>query len=106
MQNLARFNIPPMILGSFQYPDKTISFRKPIILIPELDESQRLLVLEYPNINLHVFSETFEGLRADLYGMIESLWELYAKVPGETLTEDARDLKCRLLCYLREDPKR
>jgi hypothetical protein len=103
VEDISRIDLSPVTLDSFRYPKRIISFRKSVCIVPELDESKQLLVLEYPFLNLHVFSESREGLLRDLHGMIEALWELYAKAADETLSEDAQDLKCRLMDSLRED---
>jgi hypothetical protein len=82
-----------------------LRFRKPLAITPELDaESQQWLVLEQPELNIHVVAATREGLVEELQSHIAMLWDEYAADDASNLSPMALDLRARLLAAIEEGP--
>ena len=79
-------------------------FLKPLQLTPEHDETQQLYCLEEQDLGIDVYAYTRDQLDVELKEQIAFLWDDYAQVPGEELTDAAIRLKQNLLAAVREVP--
>jgi hypothetical protein len=87
----------PLTLSRISMPGRTLSFRKPLTLIPTVDDSGQLLCLEHPPLGIHVFAESRDELQRALEDELDLLWRNYALVSDlTTLTPAAAELGVRL----------
>ncbi|MDR2427079.1 MAG: hypothetical protein LBD46_07900 [Endomicrobium sp.] len=76
--------------------------KRQLILTPKLDETEQLYLIENPSIGLELFAYTRQELYNDIKLDICYLWEEYAKVDDDILSEDAKKLKTNLLDAFKE----
>jgi len=80
-----------------------LRFRKPLAIIPELDaESRQWMLLEQPDLNIHVVAATREALIEELQSHIAMLWDEYAADDASNLSPTALKLRARLLAAIEE----
>lgn len=84
------------------YTDKTLKFKYPFILTPELDETEQLYIIENSDLGIDLFAYTRAELLESLKEHILSLWEEYAQESDDNLTKDALILKNNLLKLIEE----
>lgn len=60
------------------------------------------LHIEFPKLNINIYSKTVGGLQKDLYTEIKFLWKEYALEKDRKLSLEARELKQRLLSVFQE----
>ncbi len=100
--NIQEIDLSPIELDCIDYEKKKLRFKERLILKPELDDSGQLYTISYPKFNLETFAytrqEIIDGVKSD----ITFLWDTYAKVTDEELTEGALELKRRLLLNIEE----
>lgn len=97
-------DLTPFYLQSIEYNGRTFEFLKPLQLTPEHDETQQLYCLEEQDLGIDVYAYTRDQLDVELKEQIAFLWDDYAQVPGEELTDAAIRLKQNLLAAVREVP--
>ena len=102
VQDIRELDLSPFYLKEFHFEERTIRFRSPLKLQPELDESQQLICLEYLELGIDVYAFTREELVELLESEIEFLWRMYALADDERLTLKAAELKHNLLNTLEE----
>lgn len=74
-----------------------LKFKVPLILEPQLDESEQLISVKDPSIGLDVWAWNKEDLILEIHEQILMLWKEYAMANPENLTSDACNLKEKLL---------
>jgi hypothetical protein len=74
----------------------------PLVLTPELDETNQLYCLINPDLGVDVYAYTRDQLDLELKEQVAFLWDSYVLSPDEELTESALTLKKNLLAAVRE----
>ncbi len=78
--------------------DRKLRLKMHLVLTPEMDEeSKQLLVVEEPQIGLHVFAYTRDELIHEINDQIFMMWDEYANADVDELELDARQLRESLL---------
>jgi hypothetical protein len=96
----AAFEITEIVRGA-----TVLRFRKPLAITPELDaESRQWLLLEQPDLNIHVVAARREALMEELHCHIAMLWDEYAADDAGNLSPMALELRARLLAAIEEVP--
>ena len=90
--DLSPFNLSEVVGQSL-----TVRWRKPLSLVPQLSDTQQLLCLQYPQLDIDVFAATRAELQAELKEQVLMLAEEYALAEDTILSQPARELKQRLL---------
>lgn len=93
-------DLSPFELSEVPYQSGRLRVRSPLVLMPNLDESQQLLVIDDDRLGIHVYAHTRELLQQELQSQLVVLWEEFACERDEVLTAEARALKERLLQLL------
>jgi hypothetical protein len=93
-------DLSPFEVVEVPYKAGQLRFHTPKVFSPRLDESQKLLIIEDDHLNLHVYGSTREQLLDELWLQLIVLWEEYACERDEVLTDEALQLKARLLRVL------
>ncbi len=83
-----------------QLADYILRLGEPLVLTPELDESQQLMCLVYPSLGVDVCALTRDELDEALVLEIDGLWRNYAKADDGELTPAATELKRGLLARM------
>lgn len=95
-------DLAPFVLREVEFQGLRLRFRQPRVIAPKLDESQQLILLEDPVLNLSAHaclrSELFDEVRACLH----MLWTDYAQEDDAKLEPEAGALKQRLLATIEE----
>lgn len=73
-------------------------------LQPQLDETSQIFLLEDRDLGIDLAEETRADMEDALRHLLPILWTDYAQAPDAELTEDARELKRRLLAAFTEVP--
>lgn len=91
---------PDFVLRDVGFKGLKLRFRQPKIIVPKLDESQQLILLEDTKLNLSAHA----CLRADLFEEVRAclhmLWTEYALEDDAKLEPEALALKQRLLAAI------
>ncbi|GAB1545156.1 hypothetical protein NUACC21_78320 [Scytonema sp. NUACC21] len=83
--------------------DKKLRLKTHLLLTPEMDEeSGQLLVVEEPEIGLHVFAFTRDELIHEINDQMLMMWDEYVNANVDELALDARQLRESLLEKLEE----
>jgi len=93
-------DLSPIEFDYIDCGDKKLSFKNRLVLTPELDDSEQLYTISYPKFKLESFAYTRQEMVESIKSDLIVLWEEYAKVADEELTEGALELKNSLLCQL------
>jgi len=100
--SIQEIDLSPIDFNDIDYGEKKLHFKDSFILTPTLDNSEQLYTINYPELGLELFSYTRQEITNDVKSDIVYLWEEYAKVEDDTLTEDAKILKKKLLSAIEE----
>lgn len=95
-------DLAPFVLRDVEFKALKLRFRQPKVIVPKLDESQQVIVLEDAELNLSAHA----SLRADLFDEVRAclhmLWTEYAREDAAKLEPEALALKQRLLAAIEE----
>lgn len=83
----------PVEISEFNKSNKRFYFKQPIRLVPHLDESKQLYLLEYPKLGLDISVFTRAELKDEIEEQLVFLWEEYAQESDDKLTTLAVELK-------------
>jgi hypothetical protein len=100
--DIMNVNLSAFQLSEFRYTGRTLRFRRPVELIPSLDDSRQVLYLECERLGIDVHASTREELDLLLWEEIDVLWRNYALEDARNLTPDAQQLKRNLLEAIEE----
>ncbi len=94
-------NIQPLDLSDFSVSEvscgaSVLRFRSPMVLTPQLSDSQQFLMLHHDELDIDVIAQTREELLAELNEQIGLLWKEYALEDDSKLSKTASQLKLRL----------
>ncbi|MDF5729716.1 MAG: hypothetical protein PUP92_17335 [Rhizonema sp. PD38] len=96
-------DLSPINIREVSGNDKKLRLKMPLFLIPEMDEETRqLLVVEEPQIGLHVFAYTRDELIYEINEQILMMWDEYVNISVDELALDARQLREALLEKIEE----
>jgi hypothetical protein len=95
-------DLAPIEFDYIDYGDKKLRFKNRLVLTPELDDSEQLYTISYPDFNLESFAYTRQEITDEIKSDIVFLWNEYAKAEDSELTEDALELKKRLLLNIED----
>ncbi len=96
-------DLSPITLKVIYWEDREFILEKPLNLVPHLDEeTQQLLIVEEPDLEIHAFAQTREQLVQEIAEQIAFMWDTYAKAEEHRLTEDAIRLSKNLKQRVRE----
>lgn len=91
--DIQNVDLSPVVLDSVSHGTRRLRFTGgPVTFEVTPDETGELLVIEQPDLGVHVFAATREALLADLYEDLVMLWTEYAEAEDADLTDDAADL--------------
>ncbi|MEI7670834.1 MAG: hypothetical protein WCK00_01845 [Deltaproteobacteria bacterium] len=102
VESIVEVDLSPFYLQTLEHSGRTFTFTKPLVLIPDLDETKQLYCLEYPTLGIDVYAYTRDQLELELWEQIAFLWDNYALDNDAELTEAALHLKKNLLDNLKE----
>jgi hypothetical protein len=100
--SIQEIDLSPIYFDEINYGKKKLHFKESLILTPRLDNSEQLYTINYPELGLELFAYTRQEIASDVKSDIIYLWEEYAKAEDNTLTEDAKILKKKLLNAIEE----
>lgn len=89
-------DLSKIVISKIQQGSRCLIFMPALEFTPTLD-SNGLLCAEDNELNISVFASTREELLNELQQQIFMLWDSYAQAPDNVLTQQALDLKHRLL---------
>jgi len=105
VQSIAELDMSAFEISEVPYNQTVLHFKQPLVLMPSLDEeSQQWMVLEKPELNIHVVAQTREALMEELQNHISMLWDEYAKDAEGNLSPVALALRARLHAVIQEVP--
>jgi hypothetical protein len=100
--SIQEIDLSPIKFDYIDYEDKKLKFKNRLVLTPELDDSNQLYTISYPDFNLYTFAYTRQEIIEDLKSDIAFLWDTYAKAADEDLTKGALEIKQKLLSSIEE----
>jgi hypothetical protein len=100
--SIQEIDLSPIDFNDIDYGKKKLHFKNNLTLTPRLDNSEQLYTINYPEFGLELFAYTRQEISIDVKSEIVYLWEEYAKAEDDTLTEDAKFLKKKLLSAIEE----
>jgi len=100
--SIQEIDLSPIDFNDIDYRKKKLHFKNSFFLTPTLDNSEQLYTINYPEFGLELFAYTRQEITNDVKSEIVYLWEEYAKTEDDTLTEDAKILKKKLLGAIEE----
>jgi len=100
--SIQEIDLSPIDFNDIDYGKKKLHFKNSFILTPKLDNSEQLYTINYSELGLELFAYTRQEITNDVKSDIVYLWEEYAKAEDDTLTEDAKFLKKKLLSAIEE----
>ncbi len=83
--------------------NKKLRFAKPLLLTPELTESQQYMMLRYEKLDIDVIAPTRETLLDELHEQVAVLWREYAREEDHKLSPAALELKRCLRNAIQEE---
>lgn len=96
-------DLSPINIREVTGHDKKLRLIMPLLLTPELDEeTKQLLVVEEPQIGLHVFAYTRDELIHEINEQMLMMWDEYVNVSEDDLASDAQELQRKLLLKIKE----
>ena len=94
VESITELDLSPIELVQFEAAGETFKFRQPLILTPYLDpDTKQHILVERPELGIHVFAPTVLLLMEELSEQLIALWNGYASHPDEQLTPKALELK-------------
>ena len=104
VSRISDVDLNTMTFTFIPYLNGQLRFLFPFLLNPEIDETKQLLVIDYPDFDLHVFSTTREGLEEEIVTTMGFLWDSYVKEDPNNFSVEAQNLRDRLMKNIREVP--
>lgn len=102
VNDIREVDLSPFYVAEVLLDDYALRLREPLVLTPELDESQQLLCLVDPSLGLDVCAFTRDELDEALAVEIDILWRNNARTEDDKLTPAAIELKRGLLARMEE----
>jgi len=102
VESIEEVDFSPFYLTTVEHGARKFVFDKPLVLTPELDESQQLYCLTKPELGIDVYAYTREQLHMELQEQIAFLWDTYALADDEELADTAIAIKQNLRAALQE----
>jgi hypothetical protein len=100
--SIQEIDLSPIEFDCIDYEGKKLCFKNRLVLVPELDDSEQLYTISYPEFKLVTFAYTRQEITDNIKSDIAYLWYEYAKASDDTLTEDALELKRKMLLSIEE----
>jgi len=100
--SIQEIDLSPIEINDIDYGKKKLHLKNSLILTPKLDISEQLYTIIYPEFGLELFAYTRQEITIDVKSEIIYLWDEYVKTEDDTLTEDAKFLKKKLLGAIEE----
>jgi hypothetical protein len=100
--SIQEIDLSPIDFNDIDYKEKKLHFKNNLILTPTLDNSEQLYTINYPELGLELFAYTRQEITNDVKSEIVYLWDEYVKAEDDTLTQDAKFLKKKLLGVIEE----
>jgi hypothetical protein len=105
VSSVSALNLTPINVERFSSINAEIKLNPPLHLTPTLDEeSMQLLEVSDPSINLHAFAYTRNELIEEIEACLVFLWNTYVMEAPDVLSDDATDLRLRLVNRMSEVP--
>jgi hypothetical protein len=96
-------DLSAIIIKEFDWNERRFILDKSLNLVPYLDEeTQQLMIVEEPELDIYVFAQTREQLVQEISEQLAFMWDTYAMALEESLTADAVKLSSNLKQKLRE----
>jgi hypothetical protein len=96
-------DLSPITIREIPKQDKKLCFKTPLVLTPKLDEeTEQLLVIEEPQIGLHVFAYSRDEITHEINDQLLMMWDEYVNVSPNELALDAGQLREKLLNKIEE----
>jgi len=103
IDNISVLELRTITIESFQVGDRSIRFKEPIRLQERLDtDAVSMIYVEYPDLNLLVFSEFQDDMEELVREELANKWEWIVESDDDELTEDALEVKRRFLAITEE----
>lgn len=105
IENVERIEIQdlsPIHLKEISWKSKKLILKHPLVLEPFWDDTQQLLIVEKPLINLYAYAYTREQLLEEINEQILFMWHEYVKSDESKLAPDAIKLKKELIKFFQE----
>jgi hypothetical protein len=104
VMDIVPLDLSPITLEKFEDEEsqRILTFKEPIVLQPNQDESRQLILLQEDSLGLYVFGATRDELENALHGMLWVLWDEYAKEEDKNLGVAARKIKEQWLSQVEE----
>lgn len=103
VQEIRDLNLSPFAIHEFVCDKIKLQFVNPLVLTPELDDSQQFLCLKDEQLGIDVFAMTRERLLSDLLEQLALLWKEYANEVDESLSAESLALKRALQSAIRRE---
>ncbi len=100
VRNICELDISPIDLEVFLYEDYILKFKEKISLFPKLSEDQQIMYLVYEPIGIDVYGSNHDELEEEIHEQIHFLWEEYAMVDENDMTDNAKKMKRNLLAMI------
>ena len=95
-------DLSPLTFGRIEGDGHALSATPELRLVPHLDETKQLYVVEDEALDLSVFAYTREDLADEITAHLLFAWDTYAKADPATLAPKAQELRTVLLGRFRE----
>jgi hypothetical protein len=102
VSDIADLDLSPIVMTSSQFGGRTLEASPPLVLTPQMDESEQLLFVEDDALGIEVFNVTREALLGELAEQLDMLWHEYALADDGALDAVARRRKKALLVRMKE----
>lgn len=105
VDRILEVDLSPIEVITFETCGRQIHARRPISIVPTLDETAQFYCISFSDFGIDIIESTREELERDLYEELDMLWRQYALEQDDTLTDGARILKHALLDAFEELPQ-
>jgi hypothetical protein len=95
-------DLSPFVLSTIETNEASLKFRRPLVLSPVIDESEQLILLENPDLGIHVYAHTRSELYDELVAHFGVLWTEYVRESPDRLDPKAVELRERLMALIEE----
>ena len=102
VESIAPLDLSDFEVSEVEYSDGKLTIEPPLVLSPELTESDQYLTLVDEQWNIEVIATTREQLLTELHEQLIANWIEYAQEDDAALTDDAQVLKYWLLKNIKE----
>lgn len=103
VDDIHELDLSPFSISKFIYSNKEIFFHKPLELTPQLDETEQIILIEYPEYSINIAGYTREDIKDSIENELEIIWRNYALEDDINLTIDAQTLKRKILSSIRSE---